>query len=513
MGSRHSKIILNLTGSPRDISHLANGRFLKAFGAKAGRWTHLSHVFYDTPDRELETQGITLRLTEGDGEIRQRVTRQSPGAMRIENHMAVLTPGARVFSATGSGEIDAAIRDCGALSPVYRITYDRWRAVIRYRVSKIEVTIDLGEAEVWRHGRRINRGPVNTLALKMAKGEREDLFDFARLLTESAGVRLSPQSKRDQARALAAGAQILIGKMPTLSLTGDETAGDVLRAAIGLVAERITALPPGAIDGRDPYALYQLRVALRRFRAIERTYRPFLTGKKLRRLAKRARIVGKMLGPARDWDVFIDETIPEITAGGDAPESLSMLTAAAGGARAAAWADARDTLNTAEFHAFLIDLNEYALAPFKKKDLKGALSKPVRDFAPIALDRQRKRAVKTVRRTDQSTTDGRHRVRLALKKLRYSVQLFKSLYPKEIRSPYMTAMRETQDAYGELNDAHCAKELAHEAAAGADAKRAAGFVAGYVSVADHEAAAKTAHFWRRLEAMTPFWRADDFSVS
>ena len=342
----------------------------------------------------------------------------------------------------------------------------------------------------------------------MTKGERADLFDFARLLTESSGVRLSPQSKLDQARALAAGAQILINKMPTLSLTGDETAGDVLQAAIGLVAERITALPAGAVDGRDPYALYQLRVALRRLRAIERTYRPFLSGKKFRRLAKRARIIGKLLGPARDWDVFIDQTLPEMTASNGALQSVSALTAAAGGARAAAWADAREALNTPEFNSFLIDLNEFALSPFRQKELRGALSTRVADFAPKALDRQRKRAVKTVRRTDQTTADGRHRVRLALKKLRYSVQLFKSLYPKEIRSGYMRAMRDTQDTYGELNDAHCAKELAQEAAAMADAKRAAGFVAGYVSVADQEAAERTTRYWRELEAMTPFWRRD-----
>ena len=166
MGSRHSKIILNLSGPPREISRLANGRFFKAFGAKSKKWMHRNHIYYDTPDRELETQGVTLRLSDGDGDLRQQVTRRVAGETRIANYTAVLAPNARIFKTTGASDIDAAIEDCGgALAPVFRIQYDRWRAVIRYRVTKIEVVADLGEAEFWRHGRRVNRGAVNTLDL------------------------------------------------------------------------------------------------------------------------------------------------------------------------------------------------------------------------------------------------------------------------------------------------------------------------------------------------------------
>jgi CHAD domain-containing protein len=46
-----------------------------------------------------------------------------------------------------------------------------------------------------------------------------------------------------------------------------------------------------------------------------------------------------------------------------------------------------------------------------------------------------------------------HAMRIAAKKLRYSIEAFSALYPDELK-PYLTAVRQTQDTLGSMHDSY-----------------------------------------------------------
>ena len=101
-----------------------------------------------------------------------------------------------------------------------------------------------------------------------------------------------------------------------------------------------------------------------------------------------------------------------------------------------------------------------------------------------------------------------HELRIALKKLRYPVQMFRSLYPKDRRKDYMAALSALQEDFGAINDAVVAQKLAERISAGNgdDAMRAAGFVSGYKAAEAKAAADAIREKWPEFKAMTPFWR-------
>jgi CHAD domain-containing protein len=252
-----------------------------------------------------------------------------------------------------------------------------------------------------------------------------------------------------------------------------------------------------------------MRVVLRRLRAIERIYRRYLRSDEIAGLAARAKALANALGPARDWDVFLDETLPAALEADYAPERLRELKARAEMKRAEGWAHAVRVISSPDFARFLIDLLAAGVLQDWRKGAKKKLARPVSEFAPAVLDRVLAKAFR-VGEDVKGSTDlaARHPLRIALKKLRYPVQLFRDLYPKSLRKPYMSALSELQDAFGAVNDAVVAQHLADEAAKGGGegAMRAAGFISGYKAAEAREAAKKIDAAFQAFEKMTPFWR-------
>ena len=50
------------------------------------------------------------------------------------------------------------------------------------------------------------------------------------------------------------------------------------------------------------------------------------------------------------------------------------------------------------------------------------------------------------------SSEERHQLRIALKKLRYTAEFFRSLYPKEHAKPYLSALAQMQNCLGHMND-------------------------------------------------------------
>ena len=350
---------IKLTGPPAVIAGLPSSALMSAIARVGecegeGGWTRLENRYFDTPDGLLGAHDISLRKRLRGGDIVQTV-KAGRGALRTEWEIDL---GDGVFPApTGEATIDAVLEEAlPSLGEITSITIDRWATRTNFRQSVIEIAVDIGGAKALDGAGRARHAPLAEVELELVSGARDDVFSLAKLLIENMGLRLGAKSKLARAQAAATGADYAIEKRLKPRADANQTASDVLQNALAASAHRIAGLQAPLINMRSAEALQKLRVELRRVRAVERVFRRHTGGRQLRSLAQTARGFGRSLGPARDWDVFLRETMGLITAYDYSTEGFSYLRAEAHKRRAEAWAKAMAIVASDEFSAFLLEL-------------------------------------------------------------------------------------------------------------------------------------------------------------
>lgn len=510
MARFRKELEIKLVGAPADIAALRRSRVVAALATGEGGWERLISTYYDTNEGALARAGVSLRLREENGRRIQTVKRRcGAGTLVRKEDERALKP-EEAFPFIPDDQKRAALLSMrGALAPVARTVSDRWTIVLKKKRTRIELGLDLGRLEAVSNDRPIAAAPLAEAELELVEGRAETLFAVARLLVkESRGrLRLGALSKEEAARRLPAGAQAP-GADNSFRLDPHDSVGDAYAAALGALAHRLIALAPSISEMRQPEGVHQMRVALRRFRALERVFRETVDDKDLKRLARRARDFARALGPARDWDVFLTETLPPILDEAGGRKGFRKLTAQAEARRARAWMRAVHIIGGVSFALFTLDALKAAHLQRWRAAAGAGTEELAAVFASRALDRRLAAAKAVAARSDPSVPAARHPLRIALKKLRYAAQAFRSLYPRDARKPYMAAMSRLQDGLGALNDAVVAETLANEAALGqgGEVNRAAGFVIGYYAARASAAAANNDEAFAAFDSMTPFWR-------
>ena len=96
-----------------------------------------------------------------------------------------------------------------------------------------------------------------------------------------------------------------------------------------------------------------------------------------------------------------------------------------------------------------------------------ALALPVDGFAASLLQQRAATLKKRGKRLQELDAAGRHRLRIAAKKLRYPAEFFAALFPKRRVRPYIQSLAAMQEVLGGLNDAATSLRLLPETSAGA----------------------------------------------
>ena len=514
MGQGDYELELKFTGAPSDVAALPQSRMLRAVAHGAGQWARLKSVYYDTSCGALAKEGLSLRLREKSGKCIQTVKRDTAaGAVVREEFETEITNADAFPHPTGDSEIDDLIR---AKEPEFieiaEIRVDRWVQPARFGDSAFEIAVDLGVARAAGiEGAPGGETPIAEMEIEFKSGEMSDLFSLGRFVADNAPLRLGARSKLETARAVGAGALYTLEKLKRPVFDGDAPAVEALQAMLAAVAVRIINVQTPLLDIRAVEGVHQMRVALRRFRSVERTFRRALKTPALYPLTRRARAIAHGLGPARDLDVFLGETLPDVFARYQTPPGANALRANAEAMRAAAWSDAHAMIADKSFTHFALDLLEAGVLADWRKEANDRGEGPLHAFAPIALDKALKRARKAEAAMDRTELAARHPLRIALKKLRYTAQMLGPLFPREKRKPYMAVVSRLQEALGKVNDAVVAQGLAEQTGAGTgqDAMRAAGFIAGYKAAEAEAAAAEIDRAWETFDNTMPFWREEN----
>lgn len=278
----------------------------------------------------------------------------------------------------------------------------------------------------------------------------------------------------------------------------------ILHSALDHCRENFVPASAGDVEG-----VHQLRVAIRRLRAALLLFRPLLPQEPASRLRKRLRDLGRLVGTARDCDVFVTEALT--AAASEMPEErVRQLEGASDPVRSRAHEAVAAALRQPEIGDVLSELFRlpdevpYDGRPSGKKSLHD----PAAELAPQLLDKLHRKVAKRGRDLDGLTRPELHELRKAIKNLRYGVEFLAPVLGRKKVKRFLKPTRELQELLGHVNDgkwtAHLANELVQNTS-NAGLSEAAAAITGWAKRRGEAARRRLAKPWRKLHAAGQCW--------
>jgi inorganic triphosphatase YgiF len=422
----------------------------KALGTKTARTVQLRARYVDTPDRRLARAGLALRLRQegrqwvqalkgpGSGPL-HRIEHEVPvdraeGEPRIDVRRHAGTPAAQAL-AVALGE------NAAPLDVVFETRVLRTFRTVRSGGAAVELSLDVGE--VIAGSRRL---PLFEIEFELKAGSVGALLALAARWVQRHRLWLDVRSKAERgvrlAAGLEAGAAVQAGD---ISIDASQGADAALRAIVGACLGQV--LPNAADLAGDiggPEHLHQLRVGLRRLRCALRTFGDMAVDTDPSWLPALAGLFAR-LGTARDRDVIAQTVLPRLRQAG-AP--LAELPHDVGAV------DTGEVLRGGAWNRLLLELIGFSQAA--RAPGAGAARAPLLvDIAAILRGRLRRmrRQLKEDAAAFRTFDDAqRHRVRKRLKRFRYSVEFFASMFSRRSMKRWAERAAPAQDVLGRLND-------------------------------------------------------------
>lgn len=490
--------------------------------AGRSRTRRLRSIYFDTPELALHQNGLSIRIRDGAETNLQTVKAKghtSAGLMQRAEDEAPVLGAEPVLSSISDPDLRAAVlaetEDRGrSLHPTVETEVERTTREIEVDGTRIELAIDIGEVRT-----RLGARPIRELELELVEGDPRHLYDLALTVLETVPLHLSTESKA------AVGFQTLLATSPTpsrarkIKLEPDALLDDAVAAIFEEATRQIVDNLPAVLDGSDPEGVHQLRVGSRRLRSALSLLKRSLPDRLGRELREELRWLAGEMGPARELDVFLEETLDPILVIRPGEAHLKRLRDAADEARTDAYARARAALREPRATALFLRLGRVLLTrSWRDQPLtpeSAQLFAPARDQARSQLHRHHRKARKRGRDLSDLPVAELHELRIELKKLRYLGEFFASLFDRSEARRLLRRASRLQDALGSLNDGEMAREVLAQVLdrlggdRGAVHHEAAGFVVGWIQRGTRDEMSRVEGLWTRFKAARPFWNEDD----
>jgi CHAD domain-containing protein len=381
-------------------------------------------VYHDTAGHSLARSGITLRRrTERGLSVWQLKLPAGDARLEVEEQGGPVLPDAL-------GKLLVAHLRHGPVAQVAELRTRRHGSLVALNGTTAEVTVD--DVSVM-DAQRVVDGFVE-IEVELKEGKRKHVETIADEL-EHAGAHLTNGAPK---------------LFRVLHVAHDEEAAtplDALRARLQAQLRTMLANDPGTRLGHDPESLHDMRVAVRRTRALLRTSELLYTND-VAALADELRWLGEKLGAVRDLDVLVDRLRAEAHDLDDAETRplLRTLERRRTGAR-------RALLHALDGERYLSLLDRFAAEVDGLAPAAGDVS--LTDLADRQLKKLRKRAKAT---PDDAPDAELHTLRKRGKRVRYAYELAGD-------DAVVKRAKAFQDALGEHQDSVVAETTLHDLAA------------------------------------------------
>ncbi len=520
---------LKLAVRPDDMAKLRSCPAIASRAKGKAGTKSLESTYYDTTDRRLADRLVTLRVRKIGNQYLQTVKgapeRGELGRAEWEHPVAGPAPDLSAIAAPDALDLLGSVSEA-ELQPLFTTVIQRTVRVVTVgegdTATRIEVAFDSGEIR----GPDGASVPVSEVELELLEGSAAALYELALELSQAVPLRVDARTKAERGYALADGAVDKTSKAEKLEFDSDTTVEGALARILRSCIGHMQANEAVTLIGQDPEGVHQMRVALRRLRSALALFKPFIPAAQYDWLVGEVKWLGGSLGPARDWDVFLAELLEPVRDafhradghGKPLQEGIDTLSAAAHARRDRAYEAVREAIRSDRYTSFLLRFGAWV-------ESRGWRDQPVSEhsarlFDPVGglADQLLSRRAKKARRAGHGFADlsvaERHKLRIALKKLRYAAEFFRSLYDDKPARRYIQELSAFQDALGHLNDVATATRLLHELHEDGSRPepgepRAAGIVIGWHARGVAESEPALLKLWEEFADTKAFWSKPD----
>jgi CHAD domain-containing protein len=424
-------------------------------------------TYYDTDDRVLAGLGITLRRRVEHGlSLWQLKLPRSGGRLELERPGGPTGPPRRI-----AGVLTSVLRG-RELRPVAELRTLRRGVRVHGEESTADVVVD--EVAVMEHLRVVSR--FDELEIELVEGDVRELGEIERIVRRAGAGDGDARPKVLR----------IIGAPPAPPKTSQ------LQAFFARQYREILLHDPGTRLGDDPEDLHDLRVAVRRLRAILKVAAPPLDEEWADSLRDELKWLGNALGAVRDLDVLLahlrteQKSFPR-----DEAEAFNALLVRLERERTTKRKALFNVMRTVRYSVLLDRLEEAAHRP---------LTRSGRPRVDKIASREFRKLRKAVRKLEDDPNDeALHRVRIKGKRARYAAELAAPNVKKAKK--VVSAAKVFQDVTGEHQDAVVAARRLHALAA--EGRQEGAFEAGRIAEREEgrkrEARADFPKAWRKLE--------------
>ncbi|WP_430514201.1 CHAD domain-containing protein [Pannonibacter phragmitetus] len=466
MSTPDKEVELKLELEPRAAEDLKFSGAVTGFSSGTPSTKQLTSIYFDTADLRLHKAKIAARVRKSGRRWIQTVKLGKPLSGGLSSPIEIETDvsGPQFqLDQVADDDIRRQIADCtgGAeLVPCFETVMQRTqRDLTREDGTIIEAALDIGEIVAGD-----KRQPLYELELELKSGGIAPLYEAALALTGSHAFRFSPMSKAERGYRLFIRQDEAPSKPGAISLAATMSVEDAYQHILRSCIDQISAARMVCLTSTDNEGPHQLRIGFRRLRTAFKLFRPVLDPRRTGALDLQASRFAAAAGALRDLDVLSDEITAPLAS--HAPEGINipLLLEQLGKDRQAARQGLKTELASTVFNSFLLEIGSYCETAGwrKEEDTRQAeqLGEPVIFFASEAIGKRWRKVQSYGRRLDTLSRTERHDMRKALKKFRYGLEFFASLFPSEARKTFLKQLRKLQDVFGYLNDVAMAERLA-----------------------------------------------------
>ncbi|MDN5512858.1 CYTH and CHAD domain-containing protein [Acinetobacter sp.] len=420
-------------------------KLYQLFLNKNARLISLYAKYYDTPERHLAQQKISLRQRLEDDHWIQTLKAPSDHSLQrfeLETYLGKLENPSldlEIYQSHAKAKqlLQKALgKQAKNLTVQYETVVQRLVHVIHFNRSKIEVSLDRGEI---RHNDQ--SVSIYEIEFELKQGSIQDLIKFIHPWVQRYHLWLDVRSKAQRGDLLAQDLTIPPAQFATpLHLNSQDSTDSALKQMINNALQHL--LPNASTIAAEQYDsehVHQARVAMRRLRSALCVFDDW-SDEVNPQWQEQLTSLFRQLGATRDHDALNEGLLPQLQQAGG--PSIELPNIAEENQIAV-----DESLRCSDFVELILDLLQFVHQPSKKQK-KSGLKK---DIAK-KLQKLHHQICKDAEQFLDLDISSRHRTRKRVKRLRYCVEFVASLYPKKDVKRYLKDLKPAQESLGQYND-------------------------------------------------------------
>ncbi|MDQ0393901.1 inorganic triphosphatase YgiF [Labrys monachus] len=509
----NKEIELKLLVPAGTLDSLADVPIIAQNARNRGVFRKFENAYYDTPDRQLFRNGISLRVRRSGKTFIQTLKRPVDGTDPLSRHeweVAVpdFAPHLDLLPLDEIGAGLVGVTDA-VLEQVFATRFRRRVQMVDLPSASIELSYDSGSIEA---GTR--REAICEIEIELKSGNPVALYDIALSLLDSAPLRVGTLTKADRGYQLAYDVAAEGTRSAKASISASDNIDEIVSKLLGDCRRHMVANQAAVEAGKAPEGVHQMRVALRRMRTAISILQRQIGSPTLQRLGGEAKWLASALGAVRNWDVLVTDTVPQIEAHCADRAAFDALRQSVEPHRLSGYAALRELFAGQRYNRFLLMLGHTIERRVWRNDIASAsltiLAETADGFARQALDRLHRRSLKAGSHFKRLQPVAQHELRLVLKKLRYTAEFFRNVFESEDDAQrYLARLAALQQSLGVANDTATTGGLLSVLVDGAssfDLHRGAGLIAGWQARDRLAGSGKLHKVWKRFAQGEPFWQ-------